>query len=238
MPVRARLMPVRAILGSLILLLVLLIPLPGAAQAEGTAGSAPMIWEDFRSAAEWRVRKLGRRPTRYEVVSEGDERVLRAVSNDAASIFWRRVEAEEAGAAGESLRTVSWRWRVRSGLWENDREREKAGDDYAARLFVAFGDDPFRAGQPALCYVWAAREPVESVYRNPYVRSVAMVVVRSGPEGAGEWTTESRDFVADYRRIFGQPSPRLSAIGLMVDTDDTDSRATAWFAEIGLAPPP
>jgi hypothetical protein len=36
------------------------------------------------------------------------------------------------------------------------------------------------------------------------------------------------------RRIFGEDPITLHALAVMVDTDNTDSRATAWFSAITL----
>lgn len=45
---------------------------------------------------------------------------------------------------GDSL-TLSWRWKV-SNIYEAGNAREKSGDDYPARIYVAFEFQPDKAG--------------------------------------------------------------------------------------------
>jgi hypothetical protein len=113
-------------------------------------------------------------------------------------------------------------------------ERVKTGDDYPARVLVAFDPDPFSKSTRALCYVWANGQPKGSIYENPYSGNVATIVLRSGESGVGEWVAESRNVVADYRLAFGDNPSRIYALAVMVDTDNTKSQATAWFSDIAL----
>ena len=62
-----------------------------------------------------------------------------------------------------------------------------------------------------------------------------MVAVQSGPSQAGQWLTEERDILADYRRLFGEEPGEAEAIAIMTDTDNTGERATAWYGEITLS---
>ena len=61
-----------------------------------------------------------------------------------------------------------------------------------------------------------------------------MISVESGPEKAGQWVMETRDVVADYKRCFGKKPPRVGAIAIMTDTDQTQSAATAWYGPIRI----
>ena len=117
-------------------------------------------------------------------------------------------------------------------ILENMAEREKKGDDYGARICLTVGGDPFTRGTRALAYVWAGQEPVGSVFENPYIGDVMTIVLQSGDEKAGGWVAEERDFVADYVNAFGEPPPPLTAIAVLVDSDDTGARAVAQFDDI------
>lgn len=201
-------------------------PLPAAVE------SSQVFREDFGVGWKdrWMETVLSRRRTRYEVVEDAGKPVLRATSNQSASVFWHRL-ALRPGMKGQ----VSWHWKVQASLSQNEHERERRGDDYAARLFVVFDSDRFGPHTQALCYVWAAREAVGAVYRSPYASGVATIVVESGDLRAKEWVAEERDFVADYRNVFGMSPKTVTAVAIMVDTDDTDLSATTWFASIELA---
>lgn len=177
----------------------------------------------------WRERVFGDRRNTFELAVEGHELVLQVTSERAAAGMWRPLTLDPARVA-----TVSWRWKVAAPIPDNSRERSRAGDDYAARLFVTFEGEPFSRRSRALCYVWAATEAAGSVFRSPYARNVAMVVLQRGGRQAGRWVREERNVVADYWAAFGEAPSRVTGVALMVDTDDTQSRAVAWFDGISL----
>jgi hypothetical protein len=127
----------------------------------------------------------------------------------------------------------------------------KEGDDYPARVYVAFAFDPERAGLlermefealrmlhgeyppgAALNYIWASHSPVGTVVPNSYADRVHMIVVENGAARIGQWLRESRNVAADYELAFGEPAPRISGVAIMTDTDDTGESALAWFGDI------
>lgn len=125
-----------------------------------------VLMADFEPGwdTEWQEQRLARRLTRYRVAHDGDSgAVLRADSHEAAAAFWRRVEAGDAKAL-----ELSWRWKISNVLPTAGAERRRRGDDYAARVMVAFSPDFLEPGARALCYVWASGEEVGATYPNPY----------------------------------------------------------------------
>ena len=177
-------------------------------------------WEDFG---------LGRERTSYEVVEEGSAPVLMARSERSASALLHRLRLAPAPRG-----LISWRWKIEGTIKRNRRERSKAGDDYAARLFVIFDAEPFTREARALCYVWASSEPVGAMYENPYHSQVVTIVLDTGDERAGEWIPRERDFMNDFREAFGREPEFVSGIALMVDTDDTGSQARSWFDQVDI----
>jgi hypothetical protein len=63
-----------------------------------------------------------------------------------------------------------------------------------------------------------------------------MIAVESGPEKAGAWQTETRNIYEDYRRSFGEAPPRVGAVAIMTDTDNTGEDALAWYGAIRILP--
>jgi hypothetical protein len=61
-----------------------------------------------------------------------------------------------------------------------------------------------------------------------------MIAVESGAAKAGTWVEERRNIVADYRRAFGGAPPRIGAIAIMTDTDNTGGSAEAWYDDIRI----
>lgn len=177
----------------------------------------------------WIERDFGGPTTLFEIEEEDTNKVLMAKSKIAASGLWRPVDVIPGRSAN-----LTWRWKVKSALSGDNDERDKRGDDYAARVFVVFEPHMVNWKTRAICYVWAAKEPVESIYRNPYSSSVGMVVLQSGNDNRKDWMQESRDLVADYQQIFNEKPEFISGVAIMVDTDNTNQEALAWFDDIIL----
>ena len=87
------------------------------------------------TATQWEpVTLRGTRPTEYTYERLADGLALRADSTRAASGLVVELPQELEPAA------ISWRWRLERCL-DNADESERAGDDFAARVFVLFGRD-------------------------------------------------------------------------------------------------
>ncbi|CAN5652039.1 hypothetical protein BH23GEM3_BH23GEM3_26510 [soil metagenome] len=55
-----------------------------------------------------------------------------------------------------------------------------------------------------------------------------------GPTGA--WVEEDRDLLADYRAAFNRTPEPLSAVGFMIDTDDTGQTAVSFLGPVRWIP--
>lgn len=187
--------------------------------------------------------------TRYSIVPDGAGFVLKAESRAAASGLYRPVDL-----APTAYPLLSWRWKVENVLAKGD-ERRKEGDDYAARIYVAFQYDADAATlwektrygtyklfygeyppKAVINYIWANRLPKGAAVDNAFTDRAKMIAVRSGPEEIGRWIREERNLYEDYRRLFGQEPPRIAGIALMTDTDNTGESAVAYYDEITLRP--
>jgi hypothetical protein len=199
----------------------------------------------------WRHETLPKveRANAYEIVSEGDgARVLRITSSASASSL---AAAPARHTATQPM--LRWRWRVSRALSGSDL-RTKAGDDYAARLYVLFDlpldrlplGDRLRlqaaralSGRDipaaALCYVWGTAQPVGTSAPNPYTDRVRMVVAESGDAHAMQWRTVERDLRADWQAAFTGEMPPLLGIAVGADTDNTGEAVQAWFGDVVLA---
>lgn len=191
--------------------------------------SSVVLAEDFTAGWDdrWTEERLDSRRTEYTAFVDDGNPVLMASSQRSASALTRTFSPR-----GDDALLVSWRWRVAGSLEGDHDERDRRGDDYAARVLVIFGSGGFASAEAALSYVWASSEPRGAVYPNPHVKNVATIVLRTGDDRAGQWTSEKREVMADYRRAFGEKPGPVSALALMVDTDDTGSEATAWFDDV------
>ena len=188
-----------------------------------------------------------KRHTRYTVIKEPGRTILKAYSDNAASgmIFEKQIDPIQ-------YPLIAWSWKV-DQVVENGDVTSRRGDDYAARLYVAFAFDnrgsgwwqgvknktaSFFAGKAlpgsALNYIWANKAEVGDIVDSPYTAQSKMIVVRSGNRQAGEWLSEQRNIAEDYQAAFGRKPPRIVGIAVMTDTDDTGAKAVAWYGPIIL----
>ena len=125
---------------------------------------------------------------------------------------------------------LNWSWRVENVL-AGVNEREKAGDDYPARIYVvAKGGLAFWRTR-ALTYVWASNEPRGSLWSNAFTSNVQMIAVRGGADGLGKMLAEKRNVREDWMRAFGEDIGVIDAVAIMTDTDNSGGKATAWYGQ-------
>ena len=198
----------------------------------------------FDASEGWREQRFGQqvKPNRFEV-HEGS---LRVHSASSMSLWARPLQVDLV-----STPVLCWRWRIRAPLQQADMARRQ-GDDYAARLYIAFKLPPEAIGlgmrmqlalarrrfgdvvpDAALNFVWDNRYPVGHHAPNAYAEQTRMVVQRSGAELAGQWVQERRDLRADAARWL-PPGATPSAIAVTADTDNTGEQALAEFADLKL----
>ena len=190
------------------------------------------------------------RQTQYVVDMEGNRYAIKAVSESSASGIYTEVNLQP-----EIFQQFSWEWKVGNLIQKGDAT-QKSGDDFPARVIVAFRYQSDRASLfkrvkyeltqfiygryppgSALVYVWDHQFPVGSMFDNAYTDWAKVVVVESGPSKVGQWVIERRNLIADYKSIFGKDPPQLQFIGIMTDTDDTEERAVAYYRQITLESP-
>ncbi len=182
--------------------------------------------------------------TTYELVKDGAQVVVKAVSDSSASGLTKEVRIDP-----KEFPIVQWRWKVENLLQKSDATR-KDGDDYPARLYITFEYDPdkvsfgkklkYKAGQAlfgdipigAINYVWERQAPIGAIIDNAYTNFVKMVVVESGSQRLGAWIEESRNIYEDYRKAFGEEPPIINGVAIMTDTDNTKERAVAYYGDI------
>jgi hypothetical protein len=207
-----------------------------------TPGAAVTGWTSLKPSAK-------APDTVYTLVRDGDTTVLKAEANRSMSGLTHAVQVD----LNQTPR-IRWRWKVTAPVQSADLAT-KAGDDYAARIYVMF-DYPVaklsfatRAklklaesvyGQKiptaALNYVWDNRHAVGTIAPNSYTDRARMIVTESGSSKAGQWVTETRDLGADFRAAFGEDPPPVIAVALATDTDNTGENATAWYGDIEFLP--
>lgn len=193
-----------------------------------------------------------KRPTSYRLVSREGKTVVRAEARSSASGLIHPLVLNPG-----TYPLLQWRWKVDELIARADNT-QKHLEDAPARLVVSFDGDMEKltpqdrmlfdnvrilTGQQmpyaTLMYIWGNRSPRETVIPNKHTSRVRMIVVESGRDKLGSWQDVTRHVIEDYRRAFGEEPGRISAVGIMTDTDNTGGNAQAYYGDIVFrkAPP-
>jgi len=206
--------------GVILILLLLLFSAP--------ASAAEKMIDDFESGSlsGWEEESFVGN-TRYTIISEGEGHCLSAESNATASGFIHEIEYDL-----QEWPRLAWRWKV-DGVLEKGDVRSKETDDYPARVYVIF-PHWFPPKTRSINYIWANRLPQDESIPNSYYAKAIMLAVESGADKAGQWVSEERNVLEDFRKLFGEEPPEVGAIAIMTDTDNTGERASACYDDIRL----
>jgi hypothetical protein len=70
---------------------------------------------------------------------------------------------------------------------------------------------------------------------HPLLSRAQLFMVESGNARAGEWISEERDVMADWKKAFGsRVMPKIIGIGVLTDGDSLGCKLTADYADIEL----
>ncbi len=166
--------------------------------------------------------------TSYELVEDEGRKVLKAVSQAAASGLFKEVEIDL-----KKYPVLRWSWKVEGVLAKGDA-LTKSGDDYPARVYIVFPAFLFWNTR-GINYIWANKLPQGDAVPNAFASGVIMLAVESGPQKAGQWLSEERNVYEDFRRLFNEEPPTLGAVAIMTDTDNTAGKAVAYYGDITLS---
>ncbi|MGB2906075.1 MAG: DUF3047 domain-containing protein [Candidatus Aminicenantaceae bacterium] len=103
-------------------------------------------------------------------------------------------------------------------------------DDAAFRLFVLFDKGGILSVTPphTIGYVWDSTLKQGETGRAANFGQVRYIVIGSGSEGTGDWTTIRRNIRDDYKLLFGKDRvPGIKAVGLKCDSNHTKTRSAS-----------
>lgn len=190
-----------------------------------------------------------RKETHYALVDDCAITVVEARADGSSSGLVMVVAIDPS-----SYPWLTWRWKVSQLVPGADNTRRET-EDAPARIEVSFdgdskkltiGDRLWAVQVKALAgidlpyatleYVWGDGVPRETVIENSWTSRIRMLMVESGPERMGEWVTETRNVYEDYQRVFGEAPGKVTAIGIITDTDATGTKAEAYYGDIAFLP--
>lgn len=196
--------------------------------------------------APWRVVQLDNKvaPTQYRIAKWDGIFAIEATAEHSMALLARPVTIEL-----KRTPILCWRWRVDAPLVKADMAT-KAGDDYAARVYVSFSLPDSEIGwvlrtklalarsiygdavpDAALNYVWDNRYPVGTRKPNAYTDRTRMIVSESGAAHAGAWVVARHDVLQDVITEFGSDQAQMIQISVASDTDNTGEHAHAGFSD-------
>jgi hypothetical protein len=201
--------------------------------------------------AGWEVVKITeqKKPTEYKLVDNGGRTVLAAKAEGAATGLAQRLAIDVA-----KWPVVEWRWKI-SRLIESADNTKQGKEDAPARLVFEFDGDKKKlsfgdraglslaetiSGREApyaqLIYIWSNTAPVGTIIPNPRTGRVQMVVASTGAAGVGAWQSLSRNLRDDFKRAYGEEPGKITAYGVLTDTDNTGELVEAWYDDILFKP--
>jgi len=165
--------------------------------------------------------------TQYAIAEEDGVKILRATSEGTASGIGRKLKVDLTKTP-----YVNWSWKIESGL-QGLSETTKAGDDYAARLYVVKSGGALLWKTKALNYVWSGSQQRDSDWPNAFQPKNAMMLAARGvQDDTGVWVTEKRNVRADFKRLFGKDIKSIDAVAIMTDSDNSGLSASAVYGDI------
>ncbi|NVN92549.1 MAG: DUF3047 domain-containing protein [Desulfuromonadales bacterium] len=180
--------------------------------------------------AGWKEQTVfGSKKTIYSFVLDNGRSVLQGKSVNAASALIYKTAIDT-----RTHPIIAWSWKIDHTL-KKGNERNKYGHDFAARLYVVFKRGFFSRTR-AIEYVWGNVMSKGETIPNPYSKNMIMIAVDSGNEMAGKWIIHKRNFAEDYRNAFGEDPPKVGAIAIMTDSDNTHETATGYYGDISILP--
>jgi len=127
---------------------------------------------------------------------------------------------------------LNWSWRIDKRL-TGLNEQSKAGDDYAARVYVVVKGGVAFWRSKAINYVWAGNTKKDTVWPNAFAGDKTMMLALRGPEAALQvWQTEKRNVRTDLNNIFGLDVRSIDAVAIMTDTDNSGGQVSAMYGDI------
>lgn len=198
------------------------------------------------ASPSWRTITVGKtKPTVFRQTTVAGVAAIEARADSSMALYARPLVVDLAATP-----ILCWRWRIDAPVAKGDMTR-KSGDDYAARLYVAFdlpdaamsGGTRFKLGiakrlfgaavpDAALNYIWDNRNPVGFRAKSPYTDRAQLIVAETGAARAGTWVSERADIAADFARSFGGVPSKAVQLAVASDTDNTRSVARAAFADL------
>jgi hypothetical protein len=189
------------------------------------------------AASGWSVVTFpGVAPAKFKASAAAE---IEVAADGAAGMLWRAMENPKLLEA-----KAQWSWLVEEGVGPTDLT-QRGKDDRALAVYFVFGDKSDGAKGPmallssstvkALVYVFGGNRPRGSILPSPHMgRRGRFIILRPADAPRRQWLNENVDLVSDYVRAFGEQPPRLLALAISSDSEDTRGRNRARLSGLRI----
>ncbi|QMU60238.1 MAG: DUF3047 domain-containing protein [Gammaproteobacteria bacterium] len=164
--------------------------------------------------------------TQYSIKSEEQNSYLHAESKQSASALYKKIKVNI-----HETPFLNWSWRIDKALPELN-EKDKSGDDYAARIYVVFKTGYTPLSAKALNYVWSSNDSSESHWPNAFTDKAIMIPLRSNRDETNIWQHEKINIKEDLMLYFKKLPKYIDGVAIMTDTDNSKGIASASYGDI------
>jgi hypothetical protein len=186
-----------------------------------------------------------KKQTLYTVGNQQGRDTIQAHATSSASML-----RQDLRIAAADLNTVKFSWHVPELIRDADLA-ERDFDDSPVRIVLVFEGDKSKfstknamlsemaeilSGESlpyaTLMYVWCNKREPGSVVVNPRTDRIRSIVVESGARNLRQWLDYERNIRADYEKAFGEAPGDLLRVGIMTDSDNTQSQTAASYGSM------
>jgi len=164
--------------------------------------------------------------TVYTLQGKKDNPTIKGRANGTASMLYQQKIFNVT-----EMPNLSWQWKI-NNTYDDIDEQTKNGDDFPARFYIVVQTGSLPWQTMAINYVWASNSAVGTNWNNPFTKQAKMVVLQSGDQHVGQWRKQTRNVVKDFKLFHDVDITELSGLAVMVDGDNSNNTATAWFSNI------
>ena len=176
---------------------------------------------------------------------------MTASASSSASMLRRAMWIDAA-----DLGNINFSWKV-PGLIEQADFSIREFDDAPVRVILTFEGDRSKFSSKnamlselallvtghempyaTLVYTWCNDCAELSIIQNPRTDRVRKFPLESGPAKLNRWLDYQRDIKLDFEKAFGEAPGALTSVSIMTDTDNTKSRARAYYGTLRFIPKP
>ena len=183
--------------------------------------------------ADWKSQNWGKADYDFAVVEVNGKKALHLKSADDSSTIVKDIKGK---VRLKETPVLEWSWKMVT-LPKGADARNKATDDEAGQIYVAWPRFPESVRSRIIGYVWDTTAPVGTVVKSEKTGTITYVVVRSGAADVGKWVTERRNVAEDFRKVFGEAPEDPSAVSISIDSNDTHSTAESYVGAITFTRP-